>query len=111
MIVEVKEDEVQFPTLAQLNAEIFEREDGEEELSMSDDSFCSKIEVFVITCSQAIAAKRGHPPPFEPPQASRVPNIGPLTANILACNDKLFYVFQYTPGSDPAEWALLRFNL
>ena len=60
------EDDVTFPTLAELNAECFEWDEGEEDLVYQDDSLCQDIEIFAVTRSQAAAAKRPPPPPVEP---------------------------------------------
>ena len=64
-----------------------------------------------MTRSQSSALKRIPPPPTEAPPASRVPDIGPLTANILASRDKLFFVAHSILGSDASEWALVRIDL
>ena len=105
------EEDIKFPTLAELNAECFEWNEGEEDLVLTDDSLCEEIEVFAVTRSQHQAAKRAPPPPLEAPPSSRVPDLGPLTASILASTDKLFFIAHKIPGSNISEWALVRINL
>lgn len=108
------EEEIKFPTLAELNAECFEFDEGEEDLIL-DKSLCQAIEIFATTrsqsASQAKAAKRGPPAPIEALKAPRVPEIEPLTASILSSRDKLFFIANRTPGSDVLEWTLVRIDL
>ena len=73
-----------------MNSECFQWDEGEEDLILADPSLCQDIEVFAVTRAQAEAAKRpapSPPPPIEAPHPSRVPEIGPLTANILKSRD------------------------
>ena len=111
MTLAVEEEIIKFPTLAELNEECFEWEEGEEDLVQDDESLCTVIEIFALTRSQTASAKRIPPPPREAPPASTVPAIGPLTANILASRDKLFFIAHAIPGSDASEWALVRIDL
>ena len=50
-------------------------------------------------------------PPTQAPISPGVPEIGPLTASILASDDKLFFVSHRFPGSTMTEWALARVDL
>ena len=90
----------------------------------ADDSLCHSVEVFAQTRSQTQHLRRGPPneasptpavqnpiAPVTAPPAPRVPTIGPLTANILASRDKLFFVSHSIPGSGVREWALVRIDL
>ena len=104
-------EDIKFPTLAELNAELFDWEDGEEETMLANEPLCADIEVFATTRSQSAAAKRKPLPPIDPPDAPKVPEIGPLTASILQSDDKLFFVSHRIPGSSSAEWALVRVDL
>ena len=105
------DDDVHFPTLAELNAECFQWDEGEDDLVYQDNSLCQEIKVFAVTRSQAAAAKGPPPPPVKAPPPFRVPEIGPLTASILTSTDKLFFIAHKIPGSDVSEWALVRINL
>ena len=105
------DNDIKFPTLAELNAECFEFEEGEEDLLLADDSLCQMVEIFAVTRSQSTANKRGPPPPVQAPPAPKVPLIGPLVANILASKDKLFFISHKIPGSEISEWALVRIDL
>ena len=69
----------------------------------ADDSICVEIEVF--------AASPTPRPPTQAPIASSVPEIGPLTASILARYDKLFFISHRVRGSAITEWALYRVDL
>ena len=86
------EVDIEFPTLAELNAECFQWDEGEEDLMMADDSLCKEIEVFAVTRFQAEAAKRPPPPPIEAHPAPRVPDVTRLTASIMSSTDKLFFI-------------------
>ena len=104
-------DDVRLPTLAELNAECFQRDEGKEDLVYQDGSLCEEIEVFAVTRFQAAAAKRPPPPTVEAPPPSRAPAVGPLTASILSSTDKLFSVAHKIPGSDVSEWAFVRIDI
>ena len=69
------DDEIKFPTLAELNEEYFLWDEGEEDLVYQDNSLCQEIEVFAVTRSQAASAKSPPPPPVEAPPPPRVPAI------------------------------------
>ena len=62
----VDDDDIKFPTLAELNAECSEFDEGEEDLLLSDDSLCRTVEVFVVTLSQANTNRRGSLLPLDP---------------------------------------------
>ena len=49
--------------------------------------------------------------PTQAPPAPRVPEVGPLTASIVASTDKLFFIAHRVPGADMTEWALVRVDL
>ena len=66
-----------------MNAELFEWNENEEEIVFADESLCVDIEVF--------AAAPNPSPSTQAPIAPSVPEIGPITASILASNDKLFF--------------------
>ena len=102
-VIPSTEDNIKFPSLAELNAEIFDWQEGEEEIVLADHSLCADIEIF--------SAAAVPPPPILAPVAPRVPGIGPLTASILASVDKLFFVSYRVPGSAMTEWALVRVDL
>ena len=72
-----------FPTLAELNAECLEWGEDEMDLVMADESLCVETEIFAVTRSQAAASERAPLPPEQAPPAPRIPEIGPLTADIL----------------------------
>ena len=111
------DDQIKFPSLAELNAECFEWLEGEEETVFADHSLCADIEVFTTTQSQSAAAADpippalDPPPPIQAPPAPYVPDIGPLTASILASTDRLFFISHRVPGSAMTEWALVRVDL
>ena len=92
-----------FPTLAELNAELFDWDEGEEEAVMADDSLISDIEIFSATPAPI--------PPTPAPASPSVPDLGPLTANIMASDDKLFFISHRIPGSTVSEWALVRVDV
>ena len=68
-----------------------------------DDSLCVDIEVF--------AAAPTPLPPTQDPIATSVSEIVPITASILARDDKLFFISHRVPGSVMKEWALARVDL
>ena len=68
-----------------------------------DDSLYVDIEVF--------AAAPNPSPSTQAPIAPSVPDIGPITASILASDDKLFLISHRFPGSDRTEWTLARVDL
>ena len=92
--------DIKFPSLAKLNANCFEWDEGEEDMVTSDHSLCADIEVFTAAPTPL--------PPAQAPPTPLVPEVGPLTASILASVDKLFFVSHCVPGSDTTEWALVR---
>ena len=57
----------------------------------SDESLYVDIEVF--------AAAPNPSPSTQAPIAPSVPEIGPITASILASDDKLFFISHHIPGS------------
>ena len=92
-----------FSILAELNAECSEWNENKEYMVFADDLICVDIEEFTTA-----------PTPCPPNQASiapSVPEIGPLTASILASDDKLFFVSHHVPGSAMTECALARVDL
>ena len=99
----VAHKDIVFPSLAELNSECFEWQEGEEDDVLADESLCEVVEVFATTRAQSAASKRGPPPPVEAPLAARVPDIGPLTASILSSRDKLFFIAHRIPGSTVSE--------
>ena len=105
---------IHFPTLAELNAELFEWEPGEEDNILQDEALCVETEVFAVTRSQAAKSpsapslKPDPLPPIEAPPSPCVPEIGPLTANILRSSDRLFFIAHRVPGSAMSEWYLVR---
>jgi hypothetical protein len=96
-------EDIKFPSLAELNADCFEWDEGEEDIVTADHSLCADIEVFTSVPTPL--------PPAQAPPTPSVPEIGPLTASILASVDKLFFVSHCVPGSDTTEWALVRVDL
>ena len=90
------DDQIKFSSLAELNAECFECLEIEEETVFADHSLSADIEVFATTRYHSDAAADRSPPALDPPPpiqalpAPHVPDIGPLTASILASNDRLF---------------------
>ena len=94
-----------------MNPEHFEWDEGGEDSILADESLCTIVEIFAMTCSQSAASKRSPPPPTKAQPASRLPDIGILTANILASRDTLFFVTHIIPGSDVSERALVRIDL
>ena len=84
---------------------------------LQDESLCVETEVFAVTRSQSTAppsAPLPQPspsPPTEAPPSPRVPEIGPLTANILRSSDRLFFIAHRVPGSSTSEWYLVRVDL
>ena len=92
--------DVRFPTLDELNAVFFEWNKNEEEMVFADELLCVGIEVF-----DAAPTPR---PPNQAPISPSVPDIGPLTASILASDDKLFSISYHVPVSAMTEWALAR---
>ena len=96
--------DVIFPTLAKLNAELFDWNENEEEMVFVDDSLCVDIEVFA-------AAPTPHPS-IQAPISPSVPEIGPLKASILASDDKLFFIYHFVldlPWRN-VHWPVLVFN-
>ena len=94
------EEEIHFPTLAELNAEISEWDPEEEDAMLQDEAIYNDTENFAVTRSRAAKSpglgrtKELAPnptPPIQAPPAPRVPEIGPLTANILRSSDRLFF--------------------
>ena len=69
----------------------------------TDDLLCVDIEVF--------AASPTTRPSTQAPIAPSVPDIGPITASILASDDKLFFISHCVPGFYMTEWALARVDL
>ena len=92
----VQDEDLHFPTLAELNAECLEWGEDEMDLVLADESLCVETEVFAVTRSQTAASKRAAeserapPPPEQAPPAPRIPEIGPLTASIMQSRDRLF---------------------
>ena len=64
----------------------------------SDESLYVDIEVFAAAPTPC--------PPTQCPIDPSVPDIGPLTASILASDDKLFFISHRVPGSAMKEWEL-----
>ena len=56
-------EDIKFPTLAELNAELFDWEDGEEETMLANEPLCADIEVFATTRPnrQQRSASPSHP--------------------------------------------------
>ena len=69
----------------------------------ADDSLCVDNGVFYATPTP--------PPPTQATISPCVPKIGPLTASILASDDKMFFISHRIPGSAMTEWALARVSL
>ena len=69
----------------------------------ADDSLCVDITVFAAAPTSC--------PPTQAPIAPNVPEIGPITASILASDDKLSFISHRVPGSAMTEWALARVGL
>ena len=90
--------DVRFPNLAKMNSELFEWNENEEDMVFVDDSICVDIEVFATAPTPC--------PPTQAPISPSVPEIGPLTASILASDDKLFFISHRVPGSAMKEWEL-----
>ena len=93
------EEEIHFPTLAELNAEISEWDPEEEDAMLQDEAIYNDTEVFAVTRSQAskspgverpTESALDPTPPIQAPPAPRVPEIGPLTAHILKSSGRLF---------------------
>ena len=95
---------IHFPTLAELNSELFEWEEGKEDRLFSDNSLCSHVEIF------SVAVTLSPPQPSEP-VAITIPTLGPLTARLYASSDKLFFIMHRLPGSSAVEWTLVRIDL
>ena len=69
--------DILFPSLADLNAELFEWNEGEEESVLANDSLCTPFDIFNT------AAVTSPLPPTHAPTAPSVPLIGPLTSPLL----------------------------
>ena len=93
------------PSLADLNTELFDWNEGEEETVLANDSLCVQVEMFNTT-----AVTSPLPPTIDQKDPS-VPLIGPLTTNIMAGFDKLFFISHRVPDYGVTEWSLVRVAL
>ena len=57
------EDDIRFPTLAELNSECFQWDEGEEDLILADPSLCQEIEVLQLQ-DLKLRLLRSLPPPL-----------------------------------------------
>jgi hypothetical protein len=100
-------ENIHFPTLAELNAELFDWHPGEEEALAADESLCIELDVFTVDTSATLPP----PIPAAAPASPLVPDIGDLTARLFASVDKLFFISHKIPGSSITEWHLAQVDL
>ena len=99
------DEDIKFPTLAELLEECFDWYEGEERIVLANDSLCEQVEFLSTNIL---------PPPLPPtiaPTAPTPPLIGPLVASLLASVDRLFFISHRVPGSGVTEWSLVRIAL
>ena len=97
---------IHFPTLSELNEELFDWIPGEEDILAADDSLTIELDVF------AAGITRLPPPtPIVAPSTPIIPNIGNLTTQLLASDDKLFFISHKIPGSTITEWHLAQVDI
>ena len=75
-------EDITFPSLAELNADCFEWDKGEEDVITDDHSLCADAEI----CASVPTPR----PPAQAPPTPLVPAIGPPTARILVSTDNFF---------------------
>ena len=87
------EEDIKFPTLAELLAECFDWDEGEERIVLANDSLCEQVEIFSTNVLPSPL------PPTIAPTVPTLPLIGPLVARLLASDEKLFFISHGIPGS------------
>ena len=96
------DEDIKFPFLAELLAECFDWNEGEEQTVLANDSLCERVEMFSTNVL---------PSPLSPtvsPVPPTLPLIGPLVASLLSSVNKLFFISHLVPGSGVTEWSLVR---
>ena len=104
------DDSIHFPSLSELNAEMFEWYSGEEEALAVTKSLCIELDVFAINAS-AEPTPQPIPTPTAAPLAPVLPTLSDLTVKLLASADKLFFIAHMIPGSSVSEWHLVQVDL
>jgi len=104
--VDVDTSPLHFPTLAELNAEMFDWHPGEAASVLADDSLCQQLDVF----SSAMTTQPPPSPPL-PLETPVVPSGVDLMATLYPSVDRLFFISHTVPGSDVAEWSLVQVDL
>ena len=96
-------DNGKFPSLAELNDEIFPWESGKQHKVLSDINRYLVHEAFPTSVLNIPA------PPA--PLAPVVPDIGTLSASLIKSDNKLFFISHASPGSSSREWLLVQVAL
>ena len=105
--VTTADDAIHFPTLDELNKDLFDWHNGEEAALYANESLCIELDVFASMPTTI----RPPPSPTPTPATPIVPDIIDLTANLFASTDKLFFIAHKIPGSDITEWHLVQVDL
>ena len=111
------ESDLHFPTLAELNDKISDLDSSDEEYISKHDELSEEFEVFYLNPDTNVWAPAAcifnatPDPPAAPPIPPPCPSLAELTPKIIASHDKLFFISHWVPGSDAAEWSLVRIPL
>ena len=97
MVALPPDDDIKFPTLAELLAECFDWDEEEERIVLANDSLCKQVEMFSTNVLPSPL------PPTIAPSAPTLSLIGPLVASLLASVDKSFFISHRVPGSGVTE--------
>lgn len=127
-------DPIHFPTLAELNAEFYPGLLNDENDILADDELSASFEAYLIqtrsmtrksaTSSTSPADSTASPttkpadsPVVQPPNLPATPvsptppSISTLTSQLIASENKLFFIRHRIPGSSSSEWYLVRVAL
>ena len=104
--VDANSSHIHFPTLDELNAELYDWHPGEREAVFADDSLCQQLDIFASS-----VATSGPDPPTPAPATPVAPTAIDLMAQIYTSTDRLFFIAHTVPGSDVAEWTLVQVDL
>ena len=97
-----------FPSLAELNDELFDWEPGEADRVLSDSDLYTPIEVYEASIIQPGPQRDPLPMPLAVPAT---PSLAELSASIVASRHRLFFISHRLPGSITSEWSLVRVAL
>ena len=91
-------DTTHFPSLAELNADLFDWHPGKEEALAADVALCIELDVVATDLT-------AQPPPNPVPTLAspRVPDISDLTSQLFASDNKLFFISHKILGSTITE--------